>query len=229
MHDRSREGARQVLDRPHSLVFVASCDDAGDPQRIVLLQTTNESVLFDAAVDPAAQTGPTSFDAVLAELHGVITSSGVVWSERRGIVEVQGIDLVEWDHPTGQRAALRLLNRDGALATDRQARDYPWLQLGWKSASWIFKEWYAEPTSQAELDLGRATAPEEGRIARWVGEKADEFLKRHTDYYPELYEPRHQQLPGVSGDPVADAHQVVQVLRDVATGTAPVSPLAPFA
>ena len=214
VHERASEDARKLLAKPNAMVFSAACDDADAPTRIAVVRVADESVAYETAVG----------SDTLAELDAFVLDAHLIWAKRKGLVEIQGIDLIQWDRSTGMDAAIRILNPDGSKLTSAQERRYPWFLLAWRSAGHLYASWYAEPRPEDERE-----PVTEGSVSRWVGKRVDAWLKEHTDYAPELNEPRPQPLPGATGEPVADARRIIQVLRDVADQTAPVSPAVLFA
>jgi hypothetical protein len=216
VHDRAPDHAGQLLAKENAMVFSAACDDHGMPTRIAVIRLDG-SVAFETVVDER-------HELVLADLDTLVREAKLIWTNPIGPVQIEGIDLIDWDRPTGMGAAIRLLNRDGSKLTSAQARRYRWLHVAWRSAGSPYANWFAEPLPQAEREPTTV-----GPVWSWVGKHFTTWLKERTDFAPELYQPRQQPLPGATGDPVADARRIVQVLRDVADRTAPTSPVALFA
>jgi hypothetical protein len=223
IHDREPAAAERMLNLPNGVVCVAAVDASGLPRRLAAVRLSDEDTLLDIEVEAG------SYEAALRELKRVLLDAQVMWSKRHKAVSAEGIDVIEWNRESGQKAVCRLLNPDGSRLSNAQAKRYPWLHLAWRSAGGVYSRWYAEPVPQHQLDQNREReARGEGRVSRWLGRRLDVVLKERTAYFPERYEPKSQGLPDATGEPVADARLVIAMLRQVAGRTAAVSPDAPF-
>lgn len=227
MHDIGSFSAQALLDHDRAAVFVPSFAPSGQVRRILVVTVVDGSVVFDADADPEAIAGPHAYHLVLDRLDAAIADLGLFTPARRRFLASARTSLIGWDFFSGEQAATRMLNRSGGPITPDQARRYPWLKATWGSASLIFSLWYGEPTPRPDMERDLDDA-----LPAWTGGKhptLDGLPRSFTGYLPKRYAPMRRSLPGATGDPRDDAMLTIQLLRDIAAGSAPTSPRAYFA
>lgn len=210
LHDSAVLMVRKVLGDPRTVVFAASLDDAGLPRRFVLLNASDDSIVLDVAADPEAEAGPASYAAVLEALDLTVTQHDLLRTTRKGPFRLTSADVVAWEPRSAKLAVRRLLHRDGGLLTGAESRRYPWIKADWRSAGLFYTMWYGDP----------APAPTPRRGAKLGAIPLTALLGKH-------FTATSQPLPGETGDAEADARRILAVLREIAAGTAPVSPHFP--
>lgn len=178
--------------------LVCRADASG---RVVLVRAVDGVLVLDLTVELAA------VDVALVALDPVLGRASLV---------------IAWDGPSGKDVVEDLVR----LSPQREV--YRFDEVRWGSAGAAFARWYGEPgylsgpTPQPRIK----ERPIPGY--RWLGRRFERSMEARAVRLPQRYAPQPQRLPDASGDPVADARLIIQVLRDVADRTAPVSPRALF-
>ncbi|MBM7789245.1 hypothetical protein [Tenggerimyces flavus] len=252
MHNLAADLVRPVLEDPSWVILVPTIDDVGLPRRFVLLKVSDGTVGLDVAADPDAETGPTSYQAVLAKLDATMAELDVV----RVAPVSQGFRVAAataalWKPRTVWLAARRLLSREGGELRRELRQSVATGGLGLRTTSAGIAVWGPRSTRNAVLRLvhrdGELPTRREARGHRWMHADWHAADYAYQAWYadpPEQppgsldpvrtaatiakdFSTNPQPLPGATGDAVEDARRILALLREIGAGTAPVSPRFP--